>query len=328
MRAMTSPSPRPQAGPRTGSTGADRPAPAPDPRLLARARIAAVAGVLVLVAIWVTVVVRAEPFVWGAVGTGHDARPYWEAALRAPYAHGVVGAWDAYLYSPVFLQVIAPLRALPWVPFLGAWEGVLLVATAALAGPVLLAPMAVLVVPELWGGNVTLLIALAVVAGFRWPATWAFVLLTKVTPGVGLLWFAVRREWWSLATALGATLAVVAISTVVAPGLWRDWVDLLVWNAGREVTSGSIPIPFVVRLPIAIVLLVWGALTDRRWVVPVACLLALPVIWYGSLSLLAGVVPLVLPRLARRWPVLGIGWRDVLGVRPAVAVPSGTGPAA
>ncbi len=100
----------------------------------------------------------------------------------------------------------------------------LLLATAALAGPVLLAPVAVLVMPELWGGNITLLIALAVVAGFRWPAAWAFVLLTKVTPGVGLLWFAVRREWRSLAMALGATLAVVAVSSLVAPGLWRDWV--------------------------------------------------------------------------------------------------------
>lgn len=300
----------------------------PDPCLLARARIAAVVGLVVLGLIWLTAVARAEPFAWGALGTGHDARPYWEASLRAPYAHGVVGAWDAYLYSPVFLQLIAPLRALPWISFLGAWEAILLVATAALAGPVLLAPVALLVMPELWGGNVTLLIALAVVAGFRWPATWAFVLLTKVTPGVGLLWFAVRREWWALATALGATLAVVAISTAVAPGLWRDWVDLLAWNAGHEVVSGSIPIPFVARFPIAVVLLVWGARTDRRWIVPVACLLALPVIWYGSLSLLAGVLPLALPGLARRWPILGIGWRDVVGARSPLAVRSGTGPTA
>ncbi len=325
MRAST---PLP-ATERTGTLEpVDRAASSPDPRLLARARVAVIAGLVVLGVIWLTVVARAEPFAWGALGTGHDARPYWEAALRAPYAHGVVGAWDAYLYSPVFLQVIAPLRALPWVPFLGAWEAILLVATAALAGPVLLAPVALLVMPELWGGNVTLLIALAVVAGFRWPATWAFILLTKVTPGVGLLWFAVRREWWALATALGATLAVVAISTAVAPGLWRDWVDLLLWNAGREVTSGSIPIPFLVRFPIAVALLVWGALTDRRWVVPVACLLALPVIWYGSLSLLVGVVPLVLPGVARRWPILGVGWRDLLGARSPLPVRSGTGPAA
>ena len=45
-----------------------------------------------------------------------------------------------------------------------------------------------------------------------------------------------------------------------------------------------------------------------------ACLLALPVIWYGSLSLLIGVIPLVRPRLAARWPILGIGWHEVLGI--------------
>ncbi|MCU0505220.1 MAG: hypothetical protein MUE82_05490 [Chloroflexi bacterium] len=329
---MRSPAGRPPGAAMRGpvrSAGADPgdAASAPDPRRLAVARLAAVAGLVVLGAIWIAVAARAEPFAWGTMGPGHDARPYWEAALRAPYAHGVLGAWDAFLYSPAFLQAIAPIRALPWIPFLGAWEATLLVATAALAGPVLLAPVAILVFPELWGGNVTLLIAVAVVAGFRWPATWAFVLLTKVTPGVGLLWFAIRREWWSLATALGATLAIVAASTILAPGLWREWVDLLAWNAGREVASGSIPVPFLARLPVAIVLLAWGAPRDRRWVVPVACLLALPVIWYGSLALLAGVVPLVLPALARRWPILGIGWRDVLGIRPAVAVPSGTGPA-
>lgn len=292
---------------------------------LSRARLGAIAGFVVLGLIWLSAIALAEPFVWGALGTGHDARPYWEAAMRDPYARSVVGAWNSYLYSPAFLQLLGPLRSLPWAEFLGGWEAILLVATAALAGPVLLAPVALLVMPELWGGNVTLLIALAVVAGFRWPATWSFILLTKVTPGVGLLWFAVRREWWSLATALGATLAVVAISTVVAPGLWRDWIDLLLWNVGRPITSGSIPVPLVIRFPIAVVLLVWGGLTDRRWVVPVACLLALPVIWYGSLSLLAGVIPLALADLAKRWPILGVRWRDVLGDRATVPLQTGSG---
>ncbi len=292
---------------------------------LSRARLAAIAGFVVLGLVWLSVIGLAEPFVWGALGTGHDARPYWETAMRDPYARNVVGGWDSYLYSPAFLQVLAPLRSLPWIAFIGGWEAILLVATAALAGPVLLAPVALFVTTELWGGNVTLLIALAVVAGFRWPATWSFVLLTKVTPGVGLLWFAVRREWWSLATALGATLAVVAISTVVAPGVWRDWIDLLLWNAGRPIASGSIPIPLVVRFPIAVALLIWGGLTDRRWVVPVACLLALPVIWYGSLSLLAGVIPLALPDLAKRWPILGVRWRDLLGDRSAVPLRTESG---
>jgi hypothetical protein len=295
-----------------------------DPVLLGRARVVAIVGLVLLGVIWLLAVAYAQPFSWASLGTGHDARPYWEAAARDPYARGVVGEYDAYLYSPAFLQVLGPLRGLPWVPFFAAWEAILLAAAAVLVGPVLLVPIAALAAPELWGGNITLLIALAVVAGFRWPAAWSFVVLTKVSPGVGLLWFAVRREWRSLGIALGATAAVIAISSIVAPGLWRDWFDLLVANAGHPISSGSIPVPFAVRLPIAVVLLAWGALRDRRWVVPVACLLALPVVWYGSLTLLVGVIPLVLPGLARRWPILGVGWRDLLGIRSALPVPSGT----
>ena len=60
---------------------------------------------------------------------------------------------------------------------------------------------------EIAGGNISLLLALAIVAGFSRPWTWAFVILTKITPGIGLLWFALRREWRSLAIALGATAA-------------------------------------------------------------------------------------------------------------------------
>ena len=51
--------------------------------------------------------------------------------------------------------------------------------------------------------------------GFRYPWTWGFVLLTKVTPGIGLLWFAVRREWRALAIALGVTGVIVAVSLVL-----------------------------------------------------------------------------------------------------------------
>lgn len=282
---------------------------------LARARAGALAGAIVLFIVWIAIVAWAEPFIWGAVGSGHDARPYWATVLAHPYDDSTVGAFGAYLYSPVFLQLIAPLRALSWLGFMGVWEAILLIATAVLAGPTLLAPIGLFLVPELLGGNITVLLALAIVAGFRWPASWSFVLLTKVTPGIGLLWFAVRREWRNLGIALGATLAVIAVSFVVLPDAWRYWVDVLAAGPSTAVSSGSIPIPLLVRLPVAALLLVWGARSNRRWVVPVACLLALPVIWYGSLAMLVGVVPLIRPALAARWPSLGVGWRTVLGIR-------------
>jgi hypothetical protein len=61
--------------------------------------------------------------------------------------------------------------------------------------------------------------------------------------------------------------------------------------AGRE-GRGAIPIPFLVRLPFAIAVVVWGALTDRRWTVPVAGMLALPALWYGGLTMLLAVIAL------------------------------------
>lgn len=138
--------------------------------------------------------------------------------------------------------------------------------------------------------------------GFRWPWTWALVLLTKITPGVGLLWFAVRREWRSLAIALGATAAVLAVSFVLMPGNWFAWLDLLAANTGKGGTWASIPIPLLVRGPIGVALIVWGALRNQRWTVPVGTMLALPALWYGSLSMLLGVIPLTTPEeRGRAW---------------------------
>jgi hypothetical protein len=159
-----------------------------------------------------------------------------------------------------------------------------------LAGPVLFVLVLPLAFFEIWGGNIHLLLALAIVLGFRWPQAWAFVILTKVTPGIGVLWFAVRKEWRSLGLALGATALIVAVSWLVAPGMWASWFDLLIRDSGNPPPPGSIGISLWARLPIAALIIVFAAHTDRRWLVPVGCLLAMPVLWWGSLSMLIAVV--------------------------------------
>jgi hypothetical protein len=262
-------------------------------------------GGLVAVTIWLVLTANAEPYDWNAAGVGHDARPYWSAPAEDPYRTSRVGAHDAYLYSPAFLQAIQPLRALPWQAFFSAWTLILLAAGLAIVGPLLLAPVLLLVLPELIGGNVSLLIGLAIVAGFRWPGAWSFILLTKVTPGIGLLWFAVRREWGSLWIALAATATIVLISSVAAPAAWREWFEVLAQNV----------VPPLIRIPIALALIVWGARSNRRWVLPIAVVLSLPVIWYGSLSLLVATIPLS-GRL-RRW-----SWAAALAILRSM-LPSG-----
>lgn len=248
-------------------------------------------GWLVAIGTWLLVVTLALPL-GRQLRTGQEAFCYWVASLHAPYA---LSDWTqpvAYVYSPAFLQAIAPLTALPWIGFFGAWTALLLLAVRFLTGPRLFAVGILLATVELIGGNISLLLAVAMVVGFRWPAAWAFVLLTKVTPGIGLLWFAVRREWRSLGIALGATALVIAVSAVLMPGAWLEWFGLLVRLAGRDGTSAALPIPFLVRLPFAVALVVWGARTDRRWTVPVAGMLALPALWYGGLTMLLAVIAL------------------------------------
>ncbi len=249
----------------------------------------------------------AEPFDPNAYGPGQDARAYWVALHSdSPYSLGpagsvgvggsassvTVGQESAYLYSPAFLQVIAPLKSLPWTEFLVVWTALLIVVLRLLVGRLLFAPILLLCFPELWGGNITILLAAAIVLGFRWAGTWAFVLLTKVTPGLGLVWFAVRREWRALAWVGVATAVIVGVSAAIAPSLWREWFDVLAGSTGSTTVGASVPIPLIVRLPVGLVVVIYAALTDRRWLVPVAALLALPVVWWGSFAMLVGCVAL------------------------------------
>jgi hypothetical protein len=266
-----------------------------------RVPLATLLGVAALIAAWLGIAYFAEP--WGRLaGSGMDARCYWAPLITDPYAHSNWTDQIAYTYSPAFLQLLQPIRVLPWQLFMAVWAAILMAAMTWLTGPrLILLGLAFFGLMEIWGGNIELLVAVAIVAGFRWPGAWAFVLLTKVTPGIGLLWFLVRREWRSLAIAMAATAAVVAASFALDPAAWPRWIDVLVANAGKSATSGTwaaVPVPFWVRLPFAVALVVWGARTNRRWSVPVASMLALPALWYGGLSIAIAALPLV---GARSW---------------------------
>jgi hypothetical protein len=152
---------------------------------------------------------------------------------------------------------------------------------------------------ELEVGNIHFLLAAAVYIGMRYPAVWAFVLLTKVTPGVGLVWFLVRREWRSLAIALGATALIVGVSFVMVPGHWVDWIGSLVGNARQQWPYPLFPVPLAVRLVAAAALIAWGARTDRRWTLIVGTTLAIPTLWPANLAMAVGL-PLFVDRMHRR----------------------------
>jgi hypothetical protein len=276
-----------------------------------RLRISAVTatGFAALGAAWAAIVYFAEPWGESVAPSGMDARCYWVPSLSDPYLHSNWTEQIAYPYSPAFLQLLQPIRLLSWQAFMAVWAAILMVALVYLTGPrLILLGLAFFGLMEIWGGNIELLIAAAIVLGFRWPAAWSFVLLTKIAPGIGLLWFALRREWRSLAIALGATAAVIVVSAALMPDAWGRWLDVLAANAGKGGTWAAVPIPFLVRFPAAVVLVVWGARSNRRWTVPVAAMLALPALWYGGLSIMLAVLPLTGARSwGQMWAVIGHG---------------------
>lgn len=223
---------------------------------------------------------------------GFDVVAYWTVNLAAPY-HGNVGDLGFFAYSPPIALVLAPFTALPFAVFATGWY-VLLVTTLAWLGKrqmlMLLAfpPVAL----DLYHGNIHLLLAAAVVLGMRYPAAWSFVLLTKVTPGIGLLWFAARREWRSLAVALGVTAAVVAATFVMLPSQWISWLEMLRDSAGTPPPWPALPIPLLLRLPVAALIVLWGARRDARWTVAVAAAISVPAFWPGAFAILAACWPL------------------------------------
>jgi hypothetical protein len=242
-----------------------------------------VAGLLFAAYLFVVVAPQAQT-------VGFDAFSYWSVDLEHPYAR-VAGEFGAFPYTPVAARAFAAASLLPWPAFWFGWTAIL-VGTIGWLGwrralLVLAFPPVAL---ELYHGNIHLLLAAAIGLGLRYPAAWAFVLLTKVTPGVGLLWFVARREWRSLGIALGVTAAIAAVSIAIDARLWQEWItEGLLPVAGGNVAQPHIDIPLAIRLPAAAVLVTWGALTDRRWTVAAASALALPVLWIAGLSILAAI---------------------------------------
>jgi len=255
-----------------------------------------------LAPLWVlTIVVGIVVAASAAAGASQALDPYsyWTYRLdgdpwRYPPNATIDGVSVSHPYTPAFAQLLAPLQVLPFPVFAGLWTAL------AYGGIVLLlgrwAGLAVLLLPplahEMWNTNVAAPLALVATFGFRWPALWAIPLLTKLTPGIGVLWFAFRREWRNLGMALGVTGGVIAVSFALDPGAWVSWSGWLVGHATGYDNPGAIAIPLLLRLPVAVALLAWGARTDRRWTVPLAVWLALPQFsWEESVILLA-VIPL------------------------------------
>jgi hypothetical protein len=231
-----------------------------------------------------------------------DAANYWQVDLSDPYGTPWL-APDSFVYPPPVALLISPFTALPFEVFYRLLLAANLAAMVWMVGWVG-AAFALLLPPvqsELQVGNIHLLIGAAIVLGLHRSAAWSLPILTKVTPIVGLTWFAVRREWRSTAIAVGTTAAIVVGTWFFVADLWVEWLDLV--TAAVPVDSGVaytvIEAPLLLRLLIAAGLLAIAGVRGWAWAVPIGVLISLPAVWYSALSMLLAVVPLRVSRRVR-----------------------------
>jgi len=218
-----------------------------------------------------------------------DTLHYFQTA-QSDHFYGTVwgsgeGAEAWFVYPPPFAYVVRVLSFGGWGEWLVVWTVILAVCfsvvrwvgvTAVVVGFAMR-----LVVDNfkpisepanhLTIGQLQPVILMAVVLGLRYPALWSIPLLTKIGPGIGVVWFAVRREWRNLAIALGTTAVIAAVSFAINPSAWGEWVSFLLANVSTPSPVPVVPIPGWIRFPIAMALIVWGARTDRPWTLPIAC---------------------------------------------------------
>lgn len=254
----------------------------------------------------IPLVIAIAAIVFGWIGLNldggyfRDAAAYWRPDLDDLYGGRRVGIMSTYLYSPAFAQLISPFGLLPWAVFAALYSALNLGVLVWMAGPYLAAILFLVPGPvgdEISTGNIHLLLAAAVVIGFRWPGAWSFPLLTKITPGAGILYFAAARRWRALAIGLGVTATIAAVSFAIAPSSWFEWVETLRRSSEISVTGdvAVIPGPLWLRTAVACAVALIAGWRGLPWLVPVAATLALPVPWSSGLSLLVGSIALSRP---------------------------------
>lgn len=252
-----------------------------------RLALTVVASIYIMVR-WYTLLTSSDPIL------AADAYTYWSAPYSDPYPGPQLGLPGAYLYPPPFIQALAPLRLLPWEVFHAVWTGLGFAALVFLVGPVggaVAVTLLSFVYRDLLVGNIHLMLGAAIVIALRHPAAWALPILTKLTPGVGVLWFAARREWQRLAIAIGVSAGIALVSLVATPDLWIAWLDRMRGDSG---TAGvQYVVLLIARVMVAGAIVLYAGSRGRAWLIPIAVVLALPILWPDSLAILLACFPLL-----------------------------------
>lgn len=250
--------------------------------------------------LWAAVSLYMTWLFWRRGDVGYDSHAYWLAWRHHRMYAGEPNAQDAYLYSPAFAQAIWPLAQLPWALFATFWTTAAALTWAWLLWPVALGlriPLLIVCLPQVLIGNIWCLLAVVLVLGFRYPGAWSISLLTKVTTSMGIVWFLARREWRPAVRALAVTAVIAAISAVISPALWAQWMHLLLHSYSHVSDTSASTIPLWPRLPAALGLAIYGARSCRTSFLAAAAAVAAPV-FAVTLLLSSLFMFAALPRLA------------------------------
>ena len=217
--------------------------------------LAAIGGaLLVIVATTRWAVPSDEHAYWLAARRIIDGLPLYDpaATIITPYA---------YLYPPPLAQAMVPVALiLPSWAFSALWTVGMGVALWWLAGRDVIRALALIaflpIAVEFWYRNVHLFLAVLIVLGLR-GHPWAMSVgaAIKVSPGLGLVWFAGRGRWRDATIMLVSGLAILVVSVVLAPDQWLAWIDYL-RAQDPFAQSAFFGVPFPIRAVVALALTV------------------------------------------------------------------------
>jgi hypothetical protein len=265
-----------------------------------RARFLGLAALAAIGAVFLAVIVATF---WTTPG---DDLAYWIAghrlALGLPIYTAPEFAFEpfAYHYPPPVAQVLAPITlVVPAFAYAIAYRGLMLAALWDLAGRRMLnmlafvafVPMAVAVRIE----NVEIFMALGIVLGLRrWPWLFTIGALVKVSPGLGLVYLALRRRWRDVAVSAALGAVIVGVSYALAPDLWREWIATITGRAD-VIGNSLIPVAYVYRAIAGFILAILGGLLGRRrgeLILVAGITIANPGLSLQGFAVLAAAVPI------------------------------------
>jgi Glycosyltransferase family 87 len=218
--------------------------------------------------------------------TPGDDLAYWIAGHRLVTGQPIYVPADiafepfAYHYPPPLAQVLA----------LALWElaGRTMLKMLALIAFI---PMTVAVRSE----NLEIFMAIGIVLGLqRWPWLFTVGALTKVSPGLGIVYLALQRRWRDVAVSVLVGVTITGASLVLAPDLWRAWLDAISGRADM-VGNSLVPVPYSVRAIAGFVLAIMAGVLGRRpgeLLLVVAITIANPGLSLQGFAVLAAAIPI------------------------------------